>query len=107
MLCGLRFAVGALRFCSGAAIANTCPDRVLLATSSSVAAPRVEAFQRGLRELGYVEGKNIAIEWRYAENERRLASFTAELLHLKVNVIVTVESQPAPLSKQHQRFRLS
>jgi hypothetical protein len=58
-------------------------------TSVSIAAPRVEAFQQGLRELGYVEGKNIVIEWRYAENERRLASLTAELLHLKVNVIVT------------------
>jgi putative ABC transport system substrate-binding protein len=61
----------------------------VFATSSSVAAPRVEAFQQGLRELGYIEGKNILIEWRYAENERRLASLTAELVHLKVNVIVT------------------
>jgi putative tryptophan/tyrosine transport system substrate-binding protein len=61
----------------------------VFATSSSVAAPRVESFQQGLRELGYVEGKNILIDWRYAENERRLASLTAELLHLKVNVIVT------------------
>lgn len=61
----------------------------VFATSRSVAAPRVEAFQQGLRELGYVEGKNIVIEWRYAENESRLASLTAELLHLKVEVIVT------------------
>jgi putative ABC transport system substrate-binding protein len=61
----------------------------VFATSPSVAAPRVEAFQQGVRELGYVEGKNIVIEWRYAENESRLASLTAELLHLKVNVIVT------------------
>jgi putative ABC transport system substrate-binding protein len=61
----------------------------VFATSRSVAGPRVEAFQQGLRELGYIEGKNILIEWRYAENERRLASLTAELLHLKVNVIVT------------------
>ncbi len=61
----------------------------VFATSVSVAAPRVEAFQEGLRDLGYIEGKNIVIDWRYAENERRLASLTAELLHLKVNVIVT------------------
>jgi putative tryptophan/tyrosine transport system substrate-binding protein len=61
----------------------------VFATSSSVAAPRAEAFRQGLRDLGYVEGKNIVIEWRYAENERRLASLTAELLQLKVNVIVT------------------
>jgi putative tryptophan/tyrosine transport system substrate-binding protein len=61
----------------------------IVATSHSVAAPRVEAFQQGVRELGYVEGKNIGIEWRYAEDERRLALQMAELLHLKVNVIVT------------------
>jgi putative tryptophan/tyrosine transport system substrate-binding protein len=61
----------------------------VFATSSSVAAPRGEAFRQGLRDLGYVEGKNIVIEWRYAENERRLASLTAELLQLKAHVIVT------------------
>jgi putative ABC transport system substrate-binding protein len=51
---------------------------------------RIEAFRQGLRELGYVEGKNIVIEWRYAEGKLdRLLALVAELVRLKVNVIVT------------------
>ena len=51
---------------------------------------RYEAFRQGLRELGYVEGKNIVIEWRYAEGKLdRLAALAAELVPLKVDVIVT------------------
>ena len=80
----------------------------VFATSSSVAAPRVEAFQQGLRELGYLEGKNIVIEWRYAENECRLTSLTAELLHLKVKVIVTGGGVATRSAKEpRQQFRLS
>ncbi len=51
---------------------------------------RNESFQQGLRELGYVEGKNIVIEWRYAEGKfERMPALAAELVHLKVDVIVT------------------
>ena len=50
---------------------------------------RIEAFRQGLRELGYVEGKNIFIEWRSGEgNADRLPSLAAELLRLKVDLIV-------------------
>ena len=53
-------------------------------------AARNEAFRQGLRELGYVEGKNIVIEWRYAEGKPdRLPALAAELVRLKVDIIVT------------------
>ena len=49
-----------------------------------------EAFRQGLRELGYVEGQNIVIEWRYAEGKpERTPEFLAELVRLNVDVIVT------------------
>jgi putative ABC transport system substrate-binding protein len=51
---------------------------------------RREAFRQGLRELGYVEEKNLIVEYRYAEgNSERLAALAAELVRLKIDVIVT------------------
>jgi putative ABC transport system substrate-binding protein len=51
---------------------------------------RIEAFRQGLRELGYIEGKNIVIEYRYGElKPDRLPALAAELVRLKVDVIVT------------------
>jgi len=57
---------------------------------SSGSDPRVEAFRQGLRELGYVEGKKIAVEYRFAEGqEDRLTKLVAELVSLRVDIIVT------------------
>jgi ABC-type uncharacterized transport system substrate-binding protein len=59
-------------------------------TSLSGIAARIEAFREGLRELGYVNGKNIVIEYRSAEGKLdRLSELAAELARLKVDVIVT------------------
>jgi putative ABC transport system substrate-binding protein len=60
------------------------------ASSASAEAARVEALRQGLRELGYLEGKNIVIEWRHAEGKLdRLPVLAAELVRLKVDIIIT------------------
>jgi putative tryptophan/tyrosine transport system substrate-binding protein len=62
---------------------------------------RTEAFRQGLRELGYVEGKNIIIEWRSAEGKTdRLPALAAELVRLNVDVIVTAGSTPTGPAKE-------
>jgi putative tryptophan/tyrosine transport system substrate-binding protein len=58
--------------------------------SLSALSARTEAFRKGLRELGYLEGKNIVIEWRDAEGKLdRLNELAVELVRLRVDVIVT------------------
>src|SRR5215468_6491988 len=58
----------------------------LFAGTRSSYSTRIEAFLQGLRELGYIEGKNIAIEYRYAEGQfERLPDLAAELARLKVD----------------------
>jgi putative tryptophan/tyrosine transport system substrate-binding protein len=62
--------------------------------------PFVEAFKQGLRELGYVEGRHVSIEYRFAEGRSdRLPDLAAELVRLKVDVIVAA-SQAALAAKQ-------
>jgi putative ABC transport system substrate-binding protein len=59
----------------------------------SIDADFTGAFPRGMRELGYVEGKNLVIEWRFADGEaERLPDLAAELVRLKVDVIVSGSS---------------
>jgi putative tryptophan/tyrosine transport system substrate-binding protein len=62
----------------------------LSVSSLSFMADRVEAFRQGLRELGYVEGKNIVIDWRYGEEKTdSVRELATELVRLKVDVMVT------------------
>ena len=73
----------------------------LEAVSPSISAVRSEAFRQGLRELGYVEGKNIVTEYRYAEGKRdRLPALAAELVRLKVDVIVTAGASATRAAKK-------
>ena len=58
-------------------------------TDPATESARAEAIRLALRELGYIEGQNIAIEYRYAEGKRdRLPELAAELVRLKVDIIV-------------------
>jgi putative tryptophan/tyrosine transport system substrate-binding protein len=63
--------------------------------------PNIESFRQGLRDLGYVEGKNIVVEYRYAEgNNERLPGLVAELVQLKVDVVVVVALPAIRAAKQ-------
>ena len=74
---------------------------VLSGRGPSPIPPFIEAFRRGLRELGYVEGKNVIIEYRWAEGkDDRYAPLAAELVSLGVDVIVTTGTQPTVAAKQ-------
>jgi putative ABC transport system substrate-binding protein len=67
----------------------------LLYPSRSAAAESLDAFRQGMRELGYVEGQNVVIEYRYAEGKfDRLADFAKELVRLQVDVIVASGGLP-------------
>ena len=90
----LTFAFG------GAAATAQQPAKIpriahLSGSSLSSMAARIEAFRQGLRELGYVEGKNIVIEWQSAEGKfDRLPALATELVRLRVDIIVS--AGPAP-----------
>ena len=69
-------------------------------SSDPTAQSRVEGFRKGLRNLGYVEGKNIVIEYRFADGKLdRLPHLAAELVRLKVDVIVTGGNEAIRASK--------
>jgi hypothetical protein len=69
----------------------------------------VDAFRQGLRELGYVEGRNITIEYRFASGQvERMPELAAELVRLKPDVIVTpVHRRLWPPSRRPARSRSS
>jgi putative tryptophan/tyrosine transport system substrate-binding protein len=73
----------------------------LSGSSASTSPTRHEAFRQGLRELGYVEGKNIVIERRWADGKfDRLPTLAAELVRLKVDIILTSGPQATRPAKQ-------
>jgi putative ABC transport system substrate-binding protein len=73
---------------------------LLISARPSIASPRIQAFQRGLRDLGYVEGKNIILEYRYAEgNVESVSDLAADLVRRKVDIIVTDTSNATQAAK--------
>lgn len=74
------------------------------ASTPSAWKPWVEAFVQRLHELGWVEGRTVAIEYRWAEGRpERYADIAAELVRLKVDVIVTVGSA-VPAARQATQY---
>jgi putative ABC transport system substrate-binding protein len=98
----ITFAVSALLFalCIGAEAQQAKVARIgfLGNSTSELEANLIGPFREGLRELGYIEGKNIAIEWRWAEGKyERFPGLIAELIGSKAELIVTAGT-PASLA---------
>lgn len=90
-------AILALSLLSVPLTAHAPPPKVtrlgVLSPGSSSPSHPLEAFRHGLHELGYVEGQNLAIEWRFAEgNHVRLREFAHELVRLNVGVIFAINT---------------
>jgi putative ABC transport system substrate-binding protein len=80
-------------------IASTSPVSELITVN-----PAARAFARGMRELGYIEGRNLVIEWRSAEgNFERFPEIVRELVAIKVDVIVTVTNPMTKAAKDVTR----
>jgi putative ABC transport system substrate-binding protein len=74
---------------------------VLAGGSASSIAARLDAFRRGLHDLGYVEGKNVVIAYRYGDGKTdRLRALAAELIRVKTDVLVTTGSASTRAAKQ-------
>ena len=101
-LCALLFA---LSFSAHAQQPAKIPRiGVLAGSSASGEAPRVEAFRQGLRDLGHVEDKNIAIEYRYANAKfDKLPALADELIRLKVDVLVVSTTPAVQVAKNATR----
>jgi putative ABC transport system substrate-binding protein len=72
---------------------------LLISGSSSGFSSRIEVFRQGLRDLGWVEGQHIALEYRFAENLDRIPDLAADLVRGKVDVIVTWGTPAAQAAK--------
>jgi putative ABC transport system substrate-binding protein len=92
----------ALSFPAGAQQEKKVPRiGFLSATSPSTITSRLDAFREGLREFGYIEGKTIVIEYRYAEGKLdRVKELAAELTNLKVDIIVSAGSAATGPAKE-------
>ena len=105
-----------LRFLCGAALVGIAslsaaeqPKKIprvgyLAAVSATADAPRLEAFRQGLRDLGYVEGQTILIDYRHESLDLdRLPGLAAELVRLDIDVLVAVTTNAAQAAKKTTR----
>ena len=105
-LCALLLAVSSVLIAPCFYVWAQQPEKItrigyLDAIPLSVNAARIEAFRQGMRKLGYVEDKNILIEWRSADGKfDRLPALAAELVNLKVQVIVTAGRSATRAAKE-------
>src|SRR5262245_31125574 len=98
VLCAMLFAL-----CSSAEAQQSAkvPRIGFLSTGSpAVISDHIDAFRQGLSELGYVEGKTIVIEYRSERNPERLRTLVAELVRLKIDVIVTAGPTVTRIAKE-------
>jgi putative tryptophan/tyrosine transport system substrate-binding protein len=63
--------------------------------------PRIRAFLQGLQDLGWIDGQNVTLEWRYGDGQsERLVALAADLANIKVDIIVTAAATAASAAKQ-------
>jgi putative ABC transport system substrate-binding protein len=99
-LIGFGFLLASPLISPGAA-AGKVPRVGFLHRGSPGPSQEIDAFQRGLRELGYIEGQNIAVEYRFAGGQvERLPELAAELVRLNTDVIVAPYTPPALAAKR-------
>ncbi len=93
--------LGAPRAADAQQAKNVARIGVLRSGSPSSAAASDDAFRQGLRELGYIEGQNLVMEYRFAEGKRdRLPDLAAELVRLKVDILVVAGVAATQAAKQ-------
>jgi putative tryptophan/tyrosine transport system substrate-binding protein len=103
------FLVCPLLFALSASIEAQQPKKVsrvgyLAAVSASADAPRLDAFRQGLRDLGYVEGQNIVLDYRHADSAfERLPALADELIRSNIDVLVAVTTNAALAAKKATR----
>jgi putative ABC transport system substrate-binding protein len=94
-------AVAAWPFSARAQQPSKLPTIGFLAANPSIESQRVAAFVQRLRELGWIDGRNLAIEYRWAAGRNELyAESAGEFVRLKVDVIVTIATPPTLAAKQ-------
>ena len=97
----LGCAAAAWPFAARAQQAGKQPTIGFLGAAPSIESQRIAAFVQRLRELGWIDGRNLAIEYRWAEGrDERYTEIAAELVRLKVDVIVTVATPATLAAKQ-------